>query len=141
MLSFNEYVKIISKTFSKEQIEEILSTPKIFFDDCHVLYPADKTGSHLLRFFDITSIANPRHCYVEWIADDIFQWIEREEIDIDVVFAKGNTGLITEVERTYGPKFYSAIQVDIPVYKPENCPKCLAGDRDSLQPWVELVSS
>lgn len=224
MLSFNEYVKIISKTFPKEQIEEILSTPKIFFDDCHILYPADENGAHLLKFFNIEPIGkNFPHHYTEWIADDIFKWVRRERIDVDVVFApnqpgvfnlaielantldtpwalweylpngrfgekfwenginlgdkvlvfngvsqqgrcvgqrlpefvkrfggnvvaaavfaKGNTGLITEVERTYGPKFYSAIQVDIPVYKSENCPKCLAGDRDSLQPWVELVSS
>ena len=92
MRSFNKHIEIISETFPKEQIEKILSTPKTFFDDCHVLYPADKNGAHLLRFFDITSIINPHHCYVEWIADDIIGWIEREKIDIDVVFAPNQLG-------------------------------------------------
>lgn len=224
MRSFNEHIKVISKTFPKEQIEEILSVPKTFFDDCHVLYPADEKGAHLLRFFNIGPIReNPHHCYAEWIVNDIVKWVERERIEVNVVFApnqpgvstlavalantletqwalweylpsgrfgedffqnkidlgdrvlvfngvsqqgrcvgqrlpefvkrfggnvvaaavfaKGTTGIITEVEKTYGSKFYSAIQVDIPVYEREECPKCLAGDKDSLKPWIDLVIS
>lgn len=51
-------------------------------------------------------------------------------------FAKGTTPKVRELEEKWGNKFYSAIQVDIPVYKPENCPMCRAGEK--LIPWTEL---
>jgi hypothetical protein len=43
---------------------------------------------------------------------------------------------VRELEEKWGNKFYSAIQVDIPVYKPEDCPMCRAGEK--LIPWTEL---
>lgn len=51
-------------------------------------------------------------------------------------FAKGTTPKVRELEEKWGNKFYSAIQVDIPVYKPEDCPMCKAGEK--LIPWTEL---
>lgn len=54
------------------------------------------------------------------------------------VFAKGTSGLVKECEAIYGSKFYSAIQVDIPVYSPGECPLCMAGDKESLRPWTIL---
>jgi orotate phosphoribosyltransferase len=51
-------------------------------------------------------------------------------------FAKGTTPKVRELEEKWGNKFYSAIQIDIPVYKPEDCPMCKAGEK--LIPWTEL---
>jgi orotate phosphoribosyltransferase len=56
------------------------------------------------------------------------------------VFAKGTTGLVEQTEKRYGSLFYAAIQVDIPVYASNECPRCLAGDKDSLQPWTDLLA-
>lgn len=51
-------------------------------------------------------------------------------------FAKGTTPKVRELEKRWGNKFYSAIQIDIPVYKAEDCPMCKAGEK--LIPWTEL---
>lgn len=51
-------------------------------------------------------------------------------------FAKGTTPKVRELEEKWGNKFYSTIQVDIPVYKQEDCPMCKAGEK--LIPWTEL---
>lgn len=51
-------------------------------------------------------------------------------------FAKGTAPKVRELEEKWGDKFYSAIQIDIPVYKPEDCPMCKAGEK--VIPWTEL---
>jgi orotate phosphoribosyltransferase len=57
------------------------------------------------------------------------------------VFAKGTNSLVGECELKYGSKFYSAIQVDIPVFSPNECPICLRGGRASLRPWTDLTKN
>ena len=46
-------------------------------------------------------------------------------------------GTIAETEERYGDKFYSAVQVDIPIFTPEECPKCAAGE--TVIDWREVV--
>ncbi|MDO8600145.1 MAG: hypothetical protein Q7R73_00810 [bacterium] len=55
------------------------------------------------------------------------------------VFAKGTTSFVKEVETRYAPYFYAAVQVDIPVYTKEECPKCKAGD--IAKPWTDLLKT
>lgn len=55
------------------------------------------------------------------------------------VFAKGTNRLVSEAEKLYGQKFYSAIKVDIPVFTPPECPKCLGGDKATLEPWTNVL--
>ena len=228
MRRYNEHINVASETFPLERIDQILKTPGIFFDNCHVLYPADENGAHLTRFLSIESVAadwlNGEYPSLSlWIVEDMFRWIRRERIDFDVVFApdqpgirdivkalglvlqcrmafweyhdtgrfgdvlvsgevrpgdrvlvfngvtqtgrcvgerlqefveqlggqvvaiavfaKGTSAGVKTAEEKYGPKFYSAIQVDIPVYNPEECPRCKTGDKDSLRPWTELLKN
>lgn len=53
------------------------------------------------------------------------------------VFAKGITPLVCEAEKMYGSKFYSAIQVNIPLYRADTCPKCRM--KEPLIPWTDLT--
>lgn len=221
MHKYNEHITIVHDTLPDEVMEKIFTTPGIFFDNVHVLYPADENGSHLLRFFSLEAIAQD-DIPVIFIAEAIAVWAVRRNIVFDVVFApyapvvkdiakhlawtlgcdfafweyhdtgrfgdklvegkvqpgdrvlvfngvtqtgrcvgqrlpsfveglggtvvgaavfaKGTNSFVRECELKYGSRFYSAIQVDIPVYSPEECPKCLAGDRNSLRPWTTLLN-
>lgn len=82
---YNKQITIVSETFPRHQIREILKTPGTYVSETHVLYPADSEGAHLLSFFSIEEIAkNPQ--YVDWIIKDMARWIERERIEFDVIF-------------------------------------------------------
>ncbi len=54
------------------------------------------------------------------------------------VFAKGTTGIVEELENKWGAKFYATIQVDVPVYSPEQCPLEKLGRIPPLVPWTEI---
>ena len=54
------------------------------------------------------------------------------------VFAKGTTGIVEEVERKWGAKFYATIQIDVPVYSPEQCPLEGKPGAPKLIPWTEI---
>ncbi|PIR69996.1 MAG: hypothetical protein COU47_01005 [Candidatus Niyogibacteria bacterium CG10_big_fil_rev_8_21_14_0_10_46_36] len=217
-----QYIKTVSETFDLGVMNMILRTKDIFFDDVHVLYPADCDGSHLTRFFMIEKVLSQDRDNDFWmfVATDICSWIRREKIDFDfvfapaqpgvleiakilarefkkqyalweyhptgrfgnkvvggkmvpfgralmfngmsaqgrcigdrlpsflkqcqaypvaaAVFAKGTTGLVEKVEREFGSRFYSTIQIDIPVYKKEDCPECAQGKYATLQRWIDL---
>jgi len=216
-----EHVKVVSNTYPPGQIEEMLKTPGVLFDDVHILYPSDEKDLHFTRFFSIEPILADTQ-YRLWIVDDMFHWVKKEGIECDVVlapnqpgvnvladelademgsrlalweyqkigrfgdrfvsrhgynilpgervlvfngvtqqgkcvgqrlpsfaelfmgevvaacvFAKGTTGDITATEKKYGSKFYSAIQVDIPIFTPGECPRCAEGDKALA--WTEVV--
>jgi hypothetical protein len=40
------------------------------------------------------------------------------------VFAKGTEDLVRKTEDRLGPRFYSTLRVDVPIYAPEECPVC-----------------
>jgi hypothetical protein len=42
------------------------------------------------------------------------------------VFAKGTTDLVRETEHRLGDRFYSTVQVDLPIYAATSCPTCAA---------------
>jgi orotate phosphoribosyltransferase len=48
-------------------------------------------------------------------------------------FAKGTAPGVKKAEEKFGENFYSAIQVDIPMYPPDTCPLCQKGM--PLFPW------
>ncbi|MDP2676547.1 MAG: hypothetical protein Q8O83_02600 [bacterium] len=217
-----KHITVVSETFDPDIMKELLKTERLFFGDAHVLYPADCDGSHLTRFFMVEKILSGENDFSSFIALDIYNWIRREKIDFDfvfapaqpgvkeiakiiarefkkqyalwdyfptgrfgdmaakdsppmipfgralmfngmsaqgrcigdrlpsflkrcqaypvaaAVFAKGTTGLVNKVEETFGSRFYSTIQVDIPVYTRGTCPKCKSGDVASLQRWTDL---
>lgn len=218
-----KHITVVSKTFDPGVMRDLLKTEGLFFDDVHVLYPADCDGSHLTRFFMVEKIlTGEKNNFSDFITTDICRWIRDEQIEFDfvfapaqpgvkemakiiakefkkqyslwdyfstgrfgdmtakdsppmipfkralmlnsmsaqgrcvgdrlpsflkrcqaypvaaAVFAKGTTGLVERVEKDFGSRFYSTIQVDIPVYKREECPKCKSGDLASLQRWTDL---
>lgn len=40
------------------------------------------------------------------------------------VFARGSTDLVRQTEERLGPRFYSAVQVEVPIYPASDCPMC-----------------
>ena len=80
-----QYIKTVSETFDLGVMNMILRTKDIFFDDVHVLYPADCDGSHLTRFFMIEKVLSQDRDNDFWmfVATDICSWIRREKIDFD----------------------------------------------------------
>ncbi len=54
------------------------------------------------------------------------------------VFAKGVAPKVHETEALRGDDFYSAIQADVPIYAPTECPLCATAGPPV--PWTELVS-
>jgi hypothetical protein len=92
-------VKVTSPSFPKERMEKILSTPGIYLRGGHFEYPAtegNQTGNHLDAVFIIEPIAqNPT--FVDWIVEDILCWIEKENIQFDVIFAPAQPAVKTIV--------------------------------------------
>ncbi len=75
-----------SQTFPRDRLETILREARPFHPDGHYLYPADDRGNHLQGYFLVEPVAaNPR--FVEWIADDVAAWADRQDLGFDVVFA------------------------------------------------------
>lgn len=82
-------ITVTSKTIPEEQIAKILSTPGIVFKNGHFEYPVsnqEQTGNHLQSVFLIEPIAANKQ-YVDWIVEDIANWLDKEHIEVDVVFA------------------------------------------------------
>jgi len=93
--------KIISRTIPDGQIGEILSTPGIFFEHGHYLYPVSdekRQGNHLDAIFLIDPISGKDQC-VQALVDDICRWLKKEAIDPDVIFAPAQAAVRTIVER------------------------------------------
>ena len=68
------------------------------------------------------------------------EFVERlgGEVTSAAVFAKGVTELVRQTEERLGPRFYSALQVDVPIYPPASCPECAATDRPPVS-WKEFA--
>lgn len=54
------------------------------------------------------------------------------------VFAKGTAELVAKTEERLGRRFYSTLQVNVPVYAPDSCPVCAAGQGPPI-PWREFA--
>lgn len=55
------------------------------------------------------------------------------EVSAIAAFAKGSASGVRAAEEAFGPRFYSAIELNIPLYVPESCPLCESGI--PLVPW------
>lgn len=81
-----ERLTATSATFPRDRLETIVRDARPFHPEGHYLYPADERGNHLQGFFLLEPVAsNPR--FVDWIAQDIAAWTERQGIAFDVLFA------------------------------------------------------
>lgn len=56
------------------------------------------------------------------------------------VFAKGTADLVRKTEERMRDRFYSTIQVDVPIYVPSACPICEAGD-GAPRSWREFAEA
>jgi len=56
------------------------------------------------------------------------------------VFAKGRTDLIRQTEERLGPRFYSTIQVDVPIFPPADCPIC-SSTHTKPNSWREFAEA
>lgn len=54
------------------------------------------------------------------------------------VFAKGSGDLVRRTEERLGPRFYSTLQVDVPIYAAAECPSCASGPP---VPWTEFAEA
>lgn len=68
------------------------------------------------------------------------QFVERlgGNVVAAAVFAKGIADLVRNTEARLGRRFYSTIQVDVPVYAPSECPLCAAGKTMPIS-WREFA--
>lgn len=93
-----------SPTFPTERLETILARAHPFHPEGHYLYPADEHGNHLGGFFLLDPVTADRG-FVEWIAQDVATWVERNGIEFDVVFAPAQPAvkvLASAIARTTG---------------------------------------
>ena len=96
----HESLHVVSDSFPRDQIEEILSEPGIFFSDGHFEYPApldDRHGNHLNAIFILEPIAKKER-FRHWIACDILLWLKRENITFDVILAPAQPAVMAIVE-------------------------------------------
>jgi hypothetical protein len=56
------------------------------------------------------------------------------------VFAKGDTDLVRQTEQRMGERFYSSVQVRIPIYPPSTCPLCAASEAPPHS-WREFAEA
>jgi len=56
------------------------------------------------------------------------------------VFAKGTGVLVHETEDWLGDRFYSTIQVDVPIFAPTSCPTCESSGEPPI-PWREFAEA
>jgi hypothetical protein len=56
------------------------------------------------------------------------------------VFAKGTGVLVRETEDWLGDRFYSTIQVDVPIFSPTSCPTCESSGAPPT-PWREFAEA
>lgn len=99
--SLSHRLKVTSDSFPKEKIDKILATPGIYVTDGHFEYPVtdgNRIGNHLDSVFVIEPIAkNPK--FVDWIVDDILNWIGKYDIQFDVIFAPAQPAVQTIVDK------------------------------------------
>src|SRR5574340_1403120 len=81
-----ERLTATSPTFPRERLRTILTKAKPFHPEGHYLYPADERGNHLGGFFLLDPVTADRG-FVDWIAQDIAAWVERNRIGFDVLFS------------------------------------------------------
>lgn len=55
------------------------------------------------------------------------------------VFVKGTVPKVVETAARMGPRFYSALQADVPIYAPSECPICKETGQGPI-PWTALVT-
>ncbi|HEX9340796.1 MAG TPA: hypothetical protein VF992_06465 [Thermoplasmata archaeon] len=60
------------------------------------------------------------------------------EVVSAAVFVKGATDLVRQTEERFGPRFYSTLQVDVPLYPPASCPECVATNSPPVS-WREFA--
>jgi hypothetical protein len=94
-------LSVRSKTFPPERIGSILNTPGIYHCQGHFEYPVSesgKAGNHLDALFLIEPIVhNPQ--FVDWIVQDISEWMSAEGIDCDLIFAPQQATVKAIVEK------------------------------------------
>ncbi|MDA2922262.1 hypothetical protein MYX07_03270 [Patescibacteria group bacterium AH-259-L07] len=90
-------------------------------------------GDRVLVFNGVTQQGN---CVGKRLPEFVTQ--RGGEVSARAVFAKGTTRNVKALEERYGSRFFSSIQVDIPIYSAEKCPKCCSGEKASLRPWTDL---
>lgn len=56
------------------------------------------------------------------------------------VFAKGTTDLVRKTEERMGDRFYSTVQVRVPIYTPSACPLCAVG-QGPPRSWREFAEA
>ncbi len=86
MGSLGERLTAASSTFPRERLETILREARPFHLDGHYLYPADDQGNHLQGFFLLEPVASSSQ-FCEWIAEDVAAWVDRTNLEFDVLFA------------------------------------------------------
>jgi len=93
MLKSSDYLdkslRLCSSTMSRAELDEILATPGIYFASGHYLYPVSdggRVGNHLNSLFIIEPIAAQDHL-VDLIVSDMLRWIDREQIEFNLIFA------------------------------------------------------
>jgi hypothetical protein len=62
------------------------------------------------------------------------------QVTAAAVFAKGTALLVRETEDWLGDRFYSTIQVDVPIFPPTDCPACKASGQPPTS-WREFAEA
>lgn len=94
-------LRVTSDSFPKEKINEILATPGIYVTGGHFEYPVtegNRVGNHLDSVFIIEPIAENSK-FVDWIVDDILNWMEKHDIQFDVIFGPAQPAVQTIVDK------------------------------------------
>lgn len=86
MDSLGERLTATSATFPRDRLEAILHEARPFHPEGHFLYPPDERGNHLQGFFLLEPVAADAR-FVDWIAQDVAAWTDRQGIAFDVLFA------------------------------------------------------
>jgi orotate phosphoribosyltransferase len=89
-----ERLAATSETFPRERLMTILREARPFHPEGHFLYPADDRGNHLQGYFLFEPIAADAR-FVEWIAEDVAAWVDRNRVEFDVLFAPAQPAVKT----------------------------------------------
>jgi hypothetical protein len=96
----NGALSVCSRTFPPERIGAILKTPGIYHSQGHFEYPVSevgRTGNHLDAFFLIEPIVGNEE-FVNWIIQDLSNWMAKESIACDLIFAPHQAAVRTIAE-------------------------------------------
>ncbi len=88
-------IQIVSPTLPKTKLQEILEKRKPLVTGGHFLYPADDRGpsSHLSSFFYLARLTSSPE-FVSLLVADLTEWIKRNRVPVDVVFAPADPVLV-----------------------------------------------